>query len=380
MKHIRKSKGITLIALVITIIVLLILAGVTIATLTGDNGILTRATEAKEETQKASVIEEIQMQIMGSFDDKGIYDANMAVDNLKRNLDITAVRNEDGSLNFNYKGYNIVVSARGIVTIPEQITNIGTSHTPVILSYDWEELNKIAKAISNNYSTINNKTMEVSIEINNINYTLGVGDIAEVDYNGETKQVRILGFNHDELEDKDNYGGDNTYAGISFEFVDSIINTSMNDTDTNLGGWKTTELRNTLNNTTTGVIASLSNKEYIKEVKKNYIEVYNDESSVKQSIDYLYLLSCSEIWNNGRENVGYGYAITAEGKQYKFYENINADSNSNNSSITKGEKGWWLRSPFRGFRDGFCFVDKNGLASCIAADNASVNVIPAFSI
>lgn len=33
------SKGITLIALVITIIVLLILAGITIATLTGDNGI-----------------------------------------------------------------------------------------------------------------------------------------------------------------------------------------------------------------------------------------------------------------------------------------------------------------------------------------------------
>ena len=36
----RKEKGITLIALVITIIVLLILAGVTIATLTGDNRII----------------------------------------------------------------------------------------------------------------------------------------------------------------------------------------------------------------------------------------------------------------------------------------------------------------------------------------------------
>ena len=42
------SKGITLIALVITIIVLLILAGVSIAMLTGDNGILTQATEAKK--------------------------------------------------------------------------------------------------------------------------------------------------------------------------------------------------------------------------------------------------------------------------------------------------------------------------------------------
>ena len=57
------NKGITLIALVITIIVLLILAGVTIATLTGDNGILTRATEASEETQRAEAIEKAKLDI-----------------------------------------------------------------------------------------------------------------------------------------------------------------------------------------------------------------------------------------------------------------------------------------------------------------------------
>ena len=44
------NKGITLIALVITIIVLLILAGVSISMLTGENGVLTKATESKEET------------------------------------------------------------------------------------------------------------------------------------------------------------------------------------------------------------------------------------------------------------------------------------------------------------------------------------------
>lgn len=47
----KKNTGITLIALVITIIVLLILAGVTISTLTGQNGILTNATKAKEENE-----------------------------------------------------------------------------------------------------------------------------------------------------------------------------------------------------------------------------------------------------------------------------------------------------------------------------------------
>ena len=56
-------KGITLIALVITIIVLLILAGVTIATLTGENGILTRASDAKKENGIASVKEQAQLDI-----------------------------------------------------------------------------------------------------------------------------------------------------------------------------------------------------------------------------------------------------------------------------------------------------------------------------
>ena len=49
--QLKSEKGITLVALVITIIVLLILAGVTIATLTGNNGILTKANEAKESTE-----------------------------------------------------------------------------------------------------------------------------------------------------------------------------------------------------------------------------------------------------------------------------------------------------------------------------------------
>lgn len=44
-------------------LVLLILAGVSIATLTGNNGILTRANEAKEKSEKAKIIEQIQLDI-----------------------------------------------------------------------------------------------------------------------------------------------------------------------------------------------------------------------------------------------------------------------------------------------------------------------------
>ena len=60
----KKIKGITLIALVVTIVVLLILAGVSIAMLTGDNGIIVQAKRAREENNKEGVREEINIGMM----------------------------------------------------------------------------------------------------------------------------------------------------------------------------------------------------------------------------------------------------------------------------------------------------------------------------
>ena len=60
----RNNKGVTLVALVITIIVLLILAGVALAMLTGDSGILTNADEAKKETALANAKSSVEMAYM----------------------------------------------------------------------------------------------------------------------------------------------------------------------------------------------------------------------------------------------------------------------------------------------------------------------------
>lgn len=59
----KEQKGITLIALVITIIVLLILAGVSIAMLRGQNGILTQSNNAKRETSRAEAVEKINLSL-----------------------------------------------------------------------------------------------------------------------------------------------------------------------------------------------------------------------------------------------------------------------------------------------------------------------------
>ena len=60
-KNLKNQKGITLIALVVTIIILLILAGISIATLTGENGLLNKANVAKEESKKAEYKEELEL-------------------------------------------------------------------------------------------------------------------------------------------------------------------------------------------------------------------------------------------------------------------------------------------------------------------------------
>ena len=74
-KEKQANRGITLIALVITIIVLLILAGVTIATLTGENGILSRASQSQTATDIADTEEQIKIELMSraSQNDSGRY-------------------------------------------------------------------------------------------------------------------------------------------------------------------------------------------------------------------------------------------------------------------------------------------------------------------
>ena len=66
-EKLRSNKAITLIALVITIIVLLILAGVSIATLTGDNGLLRKAQQAKEATAEAEAKDLAQLKDLENY-------------------------------------------------------------------------------------------------------------------------------------------------------------------------------------------------------------------------------------------------------------------------------------------------------------------------
>ncbi len=111
----KTNKGITLIALVITIIVLLILAGVAIATLTGDNGILTKAAQAKNATEKANAKERIQIEVMGSYDQSGKLDANTLISNLNKNIPEATITGEDFPITVTLDGSVYKVDSEGIV-------------------------------------------------------------------------------------------------------------------------------------------------------------------------------------------------------------------------------------------------------------------------
>ena len=248
-----------------------------------------------------------------------------------------------------------------------------------IIAYSLDEIVEIAKAISNDTS-ITDDSETATVTVNGVQKTLNVGDKTTLD----GKKVRILGFNHDELVDPSAYGTTTATgkAGISFEYVDFLTSTGMNSSATNSGGWNASALRGTLNGTT---YSSMITTYHIKKVKKDYIPVYYT-ASTQQTEDYLWLLSCGEIWDNGYNGGSTrGYAITTEGKQYKYYKMKLGNTKFNSSNdITKKPSAsnsnvWWLRSPLYNGSFVFCDVNSSGRCDDDVASGA-YGVAPGFSI
>lgn len=86
-KLFKNAKGITLIALIITIIILLILAGISIATLTGQNGILKKAEQSGINTTIAKEKEQIKIAYNSAMITKIVEDREIEISDLKKELD-----------------------------------------------------------------------------------------------------------------------------------------------------------------------------------------------------------------------------------------------------------------------------------------------------
>ncbi len=166
-----KNRGITLIALVITIIILLILAAVTIAALSGDNGILSNAARAKQETEKVEVLEQIRLDIYGEMADNGGIDPTEA--------DIERIADNYGDISGSTFADKILTTEKGSYEIKlSDIWTAGSStQDPIDPPSTTLQPGEIATAERNEYYdaeadktakipigfTVSNKTGETSI-------------------------------------------------------------------------------------------------------------------------------------------------------------------------------------------------------------------------
>ena len=200
-ERVNGKNGITLIALVITIIVLLILAGVTIATLTGDNGILTKAQNAKEKNAQKTVEEQINLAVQASKINEGlVIDKDILEQELTNNgIEITKSENDELPWTVKKDGYVYTISENGEVKEKEGIAI--TTGDIEILKGSTEGKKVSAQILSGETGTIKwehtgNITLsetegnEVTV---NVNSNANAGDIATITarIDGKTYQDSI---------------------------------------------------------------------------------------------------------------------------------------------------------------------------------------------
>ena len=153
MERLREKRGITLIALVVTIVVLLILAGITISLVFSENGVITKAKEAKEETRGAAVEEARDMWELDKSLTEYVGGSSQSLDELLDSLEsqkqITAEEKAQ-------------IKETGSVTIGSRTITFNTARTLVEL-YDAGEL-KIGDYVnyqnptSGSYTSLGSKT------------------------------------------------------------------------------------------------------------------------------------------------------------------------------------------------------------------------------
>ena len=199
---IKTSNGITLIALVITIIVLLILAGVTIATLTGDNGILKKAGDAKTQTEQAKEDENLKIAIAGSYGTDGKLNLKDLKDNLT-NQGIDYDKNNTGfPLEVTVNGEKKKIDANG--NIIGSIQSLKTKGTVFNDTTTLEDTYGNQVTIPKGFKIANDSATEVTggIVIEDATYTntigsqfvwipVGTGENAIKKANKETVEIEL---------------------------------------------------------------------------------------------------------------------------------------------------------------------------------------------
>lgn len=178
--------------------------------------------------------------------------------------------------------------------------------------------------------------------------------------------MEIIGFNHDILSNNIAYGKPNKSgkAGITCCCKGLIGNMIMNSSNTNVGGWQKSNVRQELinieemlyPNDATGFIYDW--RPFIKSVNKK-TSIGNSLKDLETTEDKLFLLSEVEVFGSAI------YSVPGEGTQYAYYK----AGNSKVKEMQGSASSWWERSPRSGANDCFCIVYGNGNADYNVANN-----------
>ena len=204
-----------------------------------------------------------------------------------------------------------------------------------------------------------------------------VGDTKEVDLGELGKHtVRISNMSACESETSE------TACGFVVEFADVITEQSFNSTNTNVGGWKDSELRTYINGTIYNALPSeLQNVTSTTKVISGHGSTSGETNFETQ--DKLYLLSSEEIYSDfsSSSKAKYDTALGTS-KQLDYYKNQGVTASSYKETIKQyngNNSYWWLRSANSNFTNIFLYVSNTGYWSSRNA-NSSHGVSPAFRI
>ena len=231
----------------------------------------------------------------------------------------------------------------------------------------------------NSFATDSWKTIIKAVKNNNIS-KYHVGDTRTIDMGTYgTHTLRIA--NTSTPSECSRTGFSQTACGFVLEFADIIRTRTMNDTNTNVGGWPATSMRTFVNNDIYNAIPS--------EIKNAIIDttVVSGHGSTSgetnfTSTDKLYLLSTAEVWAQGSSNtIEYDTARDVT-RQLDYYKNLGTSTSNYSGAIKKNGTSatdWWLRAASSNSTNSFFSVYGNGDWYTNYAAN-TYGVAPAFRL
>ena len=189
---VANEKAITLIALVVTIVILLILAGVTITMTLGQNGLFTRAREGRAAYEESEVRDDLSMLITQYTWDKAAEKTDKSLgDYLKDNGATSVKANADGTtLEVEYKGYVFTVNKdSGEITEVSKGEGSDSPTTPTIIPQVGEIVSYTPDTPSTGYDLSTAKSGYSSAQTIDSKYDPKVWKIMEVDENGNITKL-----------------------------------------------------------------------------------------------------------------------------------------------------------------------------------------------